>query len=203
MSLALVEQTIAALSPDDEVSVVTFARDAQVLLAWTAPLPFPSFDWGKLRPVGPTALVAGVRNALPMLDTASRRRRAMLVVSDGEENDSAVSVARLATTRRQSEALVYGFATAIRIDDRERSVDGVGYMRAIVGDSGGYAEPIRVPSDVPAAVSRLAVELSQQITIGYVSTHPPNGRYRRIKVEHRDKSWRVRHRAGYIASPLK
>jgi hypothetical protein len=72
----------------------------------------------------------------------------------------------------------------------------------IIGDSGGRLFAARVEAGARSAVESLLRELGSQYLLGYAATTPPDGKYRRLKVEAVDKRLAVRHRAGYLAMPV-
>ena len=67
-------------------------------------------------------------------------------------------------------------------------------------DSGGRAEIVRDPRDLDRATAGIADELSQQYYLGYLSAGKKDGRWHAIRVELRNRAYRVRARRGYVAS---
>jgi VWFA-related protein len=81
----------------------------------------------------------------------------------------------------------------------EDPVDGAA-LRDLTDDSGGRTEIIRVPRDLNPATANIASELSKQYYLGYPSPGKQDGRWHTIRVEVRNKLYRVRARRGYVAS---
>jgi VWFA-related protein len=79
------------------------------------------------------------------------------------------------------------------------SVD-VKALRDMTDDSGGRTEVVNEPSDLDAATAAIADELSQQYFLGYLSSEKKDGRWHTIRVEVRNRNYRIRARRGYIAS---
>jgi VWFA-related protein len=104
-----IDTLLGGLAPGDEVSAVVFRDRVEVRQPWTRVADLTSADWGDA-PVGATALVDGVRAGLTLLDSARNPRHVVVVITDGFENSSRASLASLTTTRRQSEAAIYGVA---------------------------------------------------------------------------------------------
>ena len=67
-------------------------------------------------------------------------------------------------------------------------------------DSGGRAEIVRHPQDLDPATAGIADELSKQYYLGYLSPEKKDGRWHSIRVELRNRNYRVRARRGYVAS---
>ena len=76
------------------------------------------------------------------------------------------------------------------MDDRVN----VAALRDITDDSGGRTEIIRWARDLDPATAGIADELSKQYYIGYAATGPKDGRWHTIRVELKNKSYRVRAR---------
>jgi Ca-activated chloride channel homolog len=73
-------------------------------------------------------------------------------------------------------------------------------LRDMTDDSGGRTEIIREPRDLDPATAGIADELSKQYYLGYPAVGPRDGRWHSIRVEVRNKNYRVRARRGYTAS---
>jgi VWFA-related protein len=73
-------------------------------------------------------------------------------------------------------------------------------LRELTDDTGGRTEIIRKIDDLPGATSRIADELSQQYSLGYIAPGPTDGRWHAIRVELAGRTATVRARAGYFAS---
>ncbi len=80
------------------------------------------------------------------------------------------------------------------------SVD-VKALRNMTDDSGGRTEVVNDPSGLNAATAAIADELRQQYYLGYLSSEKKDGRWHTIRVEVRNRHYRIRARRGYIASP--
>jgi Ca-activated chloride channel homolog len=73
-------------------------------------------------------------------------------------------------------------------------------LRDVTDDTGGRTELIRDPRDLNPATSGIADELSKQYYLGYPALGKKDGRWHTIRVEVRNKAYRVRARRGYVAS---
>ena len=76
----------------------------------------------------------------------------------------------------------------------------VSALRDMTDDSGGRTEIIRETRDLDPATANIADELSKQYYLGYPSSGKKDGRWHSIRVELRNRSYRVRARRGYVAS---
>jgi len=73
-------------------------------------------------------------------------------------------------------------------------------LRDMTDDSGGRTEIIRDPRDLNPATTSIADELSRHYFMGYPALGKNDGRWHTIRVEVRDRSYRVRARRGYVAN---
>jgi VWFA-related protein len=73
-------------------------------------------------------------------------------------------------------------------------------LRDMTDDSGGRTEIIRDPRDLNPSTESIADELSKQYYLGYPSLGKKDGRWHSIRVEVKNRAYRVRARRGYIAS---
>lgn len=201
----------AMLEPVDEVSLVIFGKTVIVPLRWASPADLPGLDWAQWVMAEDTVLFDGVRAALGLMDSARRPQRVVLVISDGEERASALTLSELVTTRRQSEVQVFGFLTDPPDTSRGRLPSDIARhmlarpspqdLGAIVGDSGGVVYSIADSERVVAAVAALITDLRAQYTVSYTPSRPMDGRYRRLRILTTYDDLQVRHRGGYLAAP--
>jgi VWFA-related protein len=89
-----------------------------------------------------------------------------------------------------------GFRRGSLNDDRVNVVA----LRDMTDDSGGRTEIVRDPRDLNPATASIADELSKQYYLGYPSSGKKDGRWHSIRVELRNRAYRVRARRGYVAS---
>jgi len=89
-----------------------------------------------------------------------------------------------------------GSSRRARNDDRVN----VEALRDMTDDSGGRTEIIRDPRDLNPSTASIADELSKQYYLGYQSAGAKDGRWHAIRVEVKNRTYRVRARRGYIAS---
>src|SRR4029078_9309896 len=76
-------------------------------------------------PRGGTAMYDAVAEAVPLADTAHNRKKAIVVISDGNDNRSQTSVPELKHMIHNSEVLIY----AIGIDGEEQQQYSSGSFR--------------------------------------------------------------------------
>ena len=190
-------------NPEDEMFVINF--NERVTLGLPSATPFSS-DAGELEraiassPVGgQTALYDAVAKALDQLQRGTKDKKALVVISDGGDNASRTRLAEVLTKAGQSGALVYTVGIFMA-DDRDRNPDA---LRQLSRATGGEAFFPRELSDVVSTCGRVARDIRNQYTIGYLpSPSAEPGAYRsiRVTVGEGGGGYRVRTRTGYVAS---
>ena len=215
------------LGPDDEVFLYSFGHDVELLHDWTTHRDEVRDRLRHLYPVGGTPMYDAMIEALPMAQTGRNRKKAIVLISDGNDMDSRNDIGDVRRRVRQTEVLVY----AVGIDASDESTRAfqsrgrrrpgsqpwvlpqrpprrgaggeealnVSALREITDASGGRTEVVRRSLDLDAATTAIADELSRQYYLGYTSPGRRDGRWRSIRVEVRDPSLRVRARDGYTA----
>jgi Ca-activated chloride channel homolog len=104
------------LEPQDEVFLYRFSNDPVLVQDWTTDRFLLSRLMKRIVPRGGTAMYDAVAEAVPLADTGHNRKKAIVVVSDGNDNRSQTSVPELKHLIHNSEVLVY----AIGIDGEEQ-----------------------------------------------------------------------------------
>ena len=246
------------LAPDDEVFLYRFDSTPQLVVGWTTDRRLISDELRRIQPRGGTAMYDAVAEAVRLAQTGKHRKKALLLISDGNDTASRMRIDVLKQLIRETEVLVY----AIGIDSQTlpgyRPFGGMppelqrrrtpprlpspfpfprpggrtppvqprppGYppstppprgnvfggsdervnitaLRDITDDSGGRTEVIRGPFDLDPATAGIADELSKQYYLGYAARSVKDGRWHAIRVEARNRSYVVRARRGFVATP--
>ena len=123
-------------------------------------------------------------------------RRAIVIVSDGEDNQSELSEAQAIEMAQRAEVIIYAIST----DDSGLILRGDKVLERIAAATGGRAFfPFRT-KDIRNSFAAIEDELRSQYIISY---HPADfeadGRYRPIEITALKKDLQVRSRKGYYA----
>jgi VWFA-related protein len=191
-----------ASNPLDEIFVVNFADKARVDVPFTSDVRALEAGVARVDAIGGTAL----RDAIDLAETylvehATRDRRVLLVITDGNDNASRVSADQI---RKQAE--LHGIAIyAIGLPHRDASA--AAHARHELDDltesTGGLARHVTTIDEADATAVDLAREIRQQYTVAYTPVNAAlDGSYRKIRVVVRaPEHVSVRTRAGYFATP--
>jgi VWFA-related protein len=195
---------VASSNLADQMFVVNFNQWVSLGLPKSVPFTSDSRQLqgalSEQQPFGNTALYDGIATALEHLKAASRERKALIVVTDGEDNASHMNFRHLLEKTEGSNAVIY----TIGIFDR-RSGENRQALRQLAKATGGRAYFPRSVTEVSDVTERIAREIRQQYTIGYIpGCRAPEGQYRTIRVAAKAPGLgklHVRTRTGYLIPP--
>jgi len=189
------------LDPSDEFFLMAFNHRPRPLTGWTRAQPDLRRALDGLRPNGGTSIYDAIVDALPLLEVRTRPRGALLVISDGADTASNISLRELRSSLLHTDAFVY----AIAIDPPERWAINTRVnpqaLRELTAETGGRTEIVQSSSQLVEATARIAEELNSQYVLGYTSPRGADGQYHSIRVRVAGADYRVRARNGYVATP--
>jgi len=107
------------LDKDDELFLVDFSTRVRLRQDWTTDRNLISRAVRETNATGGTAIYDAVSTAIPTAQAGTHVKKALLLISDGNDTNSATSVGSLRQQIRESEVLVY----ALGIDGSGRRVD--------------------------------------------------------------------------------
>lgn len=187
------------LHEEDEYALMVFNHRPTIAASWTddAAAIVPALD--ALRAWGGTAIHDAVAASIPLLRRRRRQRGAAVIISDGADTASDISLRDLRAQLVRVDAFIY--AVGIDRDDPRALRTRVNpyALRQITDDSGGYTEIVRDSGELGPATARIADELNKQYTLGYPPPRGADGKFHGIRVRVTRPGHRVRARRGYVA----
>ena len=185
----------------DKAFVVGFDATPEVTQDFTDNTELLSRGVRALRPGGGTALYDAIyyacRDKLLKTQPSGPVRRALIVLSDGDDNQSHVSREEAIDMAQRAEVIVYTISTNI-IGSRNK---GDKILERIANASGGRPFfPFQI-TDVANAFAEIQDELRSQYALSYKPADlKADGRYHSIEIlAQNHKNLRVRSRRGYYA----
>ena len=186
------------LNPADEFFVLAFNHYPHILTRWTSTPDDVRSALAGVKPSGGTAIYDAVVSALPMIGRRTRERAALVVISDGADTASDLTVAEVRTALLRSDAFVY----AVAIDSPKRQAINARVnptaLGEITGQSGGRTEVVQDMEGLRVATARIAEELNSQYVMAYASPRATDGKYHSIRVRVTRPGYKVRARNGYV-----
>jgi Ca-activated chloride channel homolog len=199
---------VKTLRPQDSAMVMSFNDRSTVLQDYTNDLVALENAINRTQAAGPTALHNSLYITLKELTKQKKagelRRRAVVLLSDGEDTASLVSDEQVLELARKAEINIYAISLRPnRPQDRSRlAFSQAEYvLTALTRETGGRVFFPNSLSELDSVYDQIAEELRTQYSLGYVSSNRRrDGKWRRIVVRIPDRSeLQVRHKLGYYA----
>lgn len=192
-----------AANPEDEAFLVTFSNHPELQVGFTRDFAEIQSKLLFAAPKGTTALIDAVYLAMRRLKSAHNSRKALLVISDGGDNNSRYSKGELVRYAKEADVQIYGIG--IHEDPKTlEEMSGPELLEELADATGGQHFMVRSADELPDIAARIGVALHDQYVIGY---QPPDnaepGKWRRIRVRLQAPkgvtALRVYARTGYYA----
>ena len=180
---------------EDEYFLIEFNDQPRVTESFTHNVDLLRNRLIKAPPEGQTALYDALYRGVSLVQRGINPRKALLIVTDGEDNHSRYSRSNIEEYIRESSVQMYAIGIS--------SSFGKGALRELTGTTGGRAVFADDDEDLEAITRQIAVEMKNQYVLGYVSTNEErdgNWRELRVRVDSGDGRLTVRARRGYYAS---
>jgi VWFA-related protein len=194
---------VKASNPQDEVFIVNFNDDAFLDVPLTSDIKKMEEGVARIDSRGGTAMRDAIDMSMTYLKKEGhRQKKVLLVITDGNDNASNISLEKLVNRAQQNEVLVYSIGLLNEEERREARL-AKRALDSITRDSGGLSFYPKGPSEVDAIALQVAHEIRNQYTIAYSPTVPEmDGSFRQIKVTVNGPGHpQVRTRTGYYATP--
>jgi VWFA-related protein len=142
------------------------------------------------------ALYFACRDKLRNAEHTGPVRRAIILLSDGEDNQSRVTREEAIEMAQRAEVIVYAIST--NVSGVKKQGDKV--LERISDATGGVAFFPFQMRDVSNAFTEIQEALRSQYALAYIpEDFRPDGRYRTIQIQADQKQYHVRARRGYYA----
>jgi Ca-activated chloride channel homolog len=169
----------------DEYFLIAFNSRAQLLLDRTrdgnAVLDKLTFVETKNQ----TALYDACYLGVEKVQRGVHPKRALLLISDGQDNDSRYTFNELRKLLKESDVVLYGIGILSGSDaGSSMGMEGQGVLDELAGVSGGKAFFPRSAAEMDDIFEQIALELRHQYSIGYKpESFTNNGKWHKIKVK--------------------
>ena len=194
---------VRASNPQDEVFIVNFNDDPFLDVEITSDIKKMEEGIARIDSRGGTAMREAISAAIDYVKTKGhRQKKVLLVITDGNDNASTISLEKLVNRAQQGEVLVYCIGL-LNEEERHEARLAKRALDAITRDSGGLSFYPKGAADVDAIALQVAHEIRNQYTIAYSPTvQAMDGSFRQIKVTVTGPGHPlVRTRTGYYATP--
>ncbi len=192
---------VQSSNPQDKVFIVNFNEEYFLDQDYTGQIPKLKDALERIEARGGTALYdAVVASSDHLKKSGPLEKKALLVVTDGEDNASRESLEQ-AIRRLEEKNGPTIYTIGLLGDEHSRRARRA--LREMAEDTGGVAFFPKDLSEVQAITSQIAHDIRNQYTIVYKPSTPQSaGGYRTVKVDVQAKGYKklqVRTRSGYYA----
>ena len=197
---------VRELGPADLASVIDFDSKVQVLAPFTADrVALDAAIRGTIAG-GSTAIYNAVYIALRELakvrltdEQEGLRRRAIVVLSDGEDTSSLVSFDEMLDLAQRSDSVIYTIGLGVDTPTVRRSADPSFVLTRLAQQTGGRAFFPAQAKQLTGVYTDIRNELSSQYLLAYVSSNERTTRWRGVNVRVNRPGVVVRTRQGYFS----
>ena len=190
----------------DEYFLISFDSSPHVLTDGTRNDQAILDQFNNVSPKGETALYDAIYLGIEKVSRGIYAKRAILLISDGEDNHSHHNFEQLRQKLQESDIAIYsvGIAGNHQTPKSRITANGPYLMDKLASISGGKSFWPWNVEKMNEAFERIALELRREYSIGYLpSNFVADGKWRRIKVlgadPHKFSRLVVRSREGYYA----
>jgi VWFA-related protein len=205
---ALRELAASVLAPGDEIALLIFADgDVEVAAPFSTDKTRFLNELDRTEPYGQTALYDAVAVSPAFANRGRNEKRAVLLVTDGVENDSRLTPAAAIEAARRVEVPLYAVGykiprSEVFLRKLKRAADLtpagiIGTLTRFAQATGGKAFFLDEPAALRAALLDVRKELGHQYLVGFTSHADPDAGFKKIRVATVDKRYRVRTREGF------
>jgi Ca-activated chloride channel family protein len=127
-------------------------------------------------------------------------RKAIILISDGQDTTSKVRINEALTAAQRSEAVIYSISNRVGGFFNERGSGSPETLKRFSLETGGTVYFVSSRSDLTEVFGQIADELRSQYSLAYVSSNPArDGKFRRIRIVPKEATYKVKARQGYYA----
>jgi Ca-activated chloride channel family protein len=165
--------------PGDEFFLVEFNSKPRVLCDFTSRTEEIQDSLAFIQPKGWTALFDAVYLAVHRMKRAKNPRKALLILSDGADNNSRYTEPEIKDLVREADVCIY----TIGMLGAGTSGHSLRVLRTLAEETGGRMFPVQKLSELPEAVGKMSAALRDQYVLGYSSNNrQSDGKYRKVGV---------------------
>jgi Ca-activated chloride channel family protein len=163
-------QFFKTANPEDEFFLVGFNERAQVLSPFTSNVEDLEGRMLTASAKGKTALLDAIYLGLTKMRDAQNGKRALLIISDGGDNNSRYNEKDIKQLVREADTQLYSIGIFEPIAYRSRTpeeLNGPSLLNEMTELTGGRAFTIENLNDLPDIAAKIGMELRNQYILGY------------------------------------
>jgi Ca-activated chloride channel family protein len=180
-------QFFKTANPQDEFFLVSFNDRAELMSAFTNSVEDLQSRVLSAPAKGRTALLDAIYLGLTEMRKARNAKRALLILSDGGDNNSRYSESDIKRLVREAATQLYAVGIFDPFDHRNRTpeeLNGPSLLSELTQLTGGRAFSVENINELPDIAAKIGAELRNQYILGYrPSNKSHDARWRKIKVK--------------------
>jgi Ca-activated chloride channel family protein len=180
-------EVLKTANPLDEAFLVTFSDRAALLAPFTSSVEDLTSRLVSASARGRTALLDATYLGLSEMRKARNSKRALLIISDGGDNNSRYNENDIKRLVREADTQIYSIGIFEPLEYRSRTqeeLNGPSLLNEITDLTGGRAFNAINPNELPDIVAKIGAELRYQYTLAYRSSNRTrDAGWRKIKIK--------------------
>jgi Ca-activated chloride channel homolog len=167
-------------NPEDETFIVHFDDTARLDQDFTNSIPLLEETLASVKPYGQTAIYDALILALNHMEHGKEAKKAILLLTDGVDNSSKHALAEAVDMAKRSRVAVYTVGL-LSESGGQKAEDSLVRIAEV---SGGRAFFPLTVDEARADMERVAHDLREQYTLGYIPSNPSRaGQWRSVRVD--------------------
>lgn len=182
-----VAQFLKTANPEDEFALVEFSDRPELVVPFTTDIEEVQNRLTFTQSKGRTALLDGVYLAMNHMKKARNSRRAILIISDGGDNNSRYTESEVKNSVREADVQIYGLGIFEPIGSRGRTPEemmGPSLLNEVAELTGGRAYAVENLNELADIAAKIGIELRNQYMLYYSPKNQVrDGKYRHVNVK--------------------
>ena len=182
-----VVQFFKTANPEDEFFLIEFSDRPELVVPFTADTEEIQNRLAFTQSKGKTALLDGVYMALNTMKKARNPRKAILIISDGGDNNSRYTESEVRNNVREADVQIYGIGIFEPIGSRGRTpeeMSGPGLLNEVAELTGGRSFSVENVNDLSDIAAKIGIELRNPYMLYYTPKNQVrDGKYRHVTVK--------------------
>jgi len=180
-------QFLKTANPQDEFFLVGFNEHAELLAPFTNNIEDLESRMLTVSAKGKTALLDAIFLGLTQMRNAANGKRALLIISDGGDNNSRYNEKDIKRLVREADTQLYSVGIFERFEYRSRTpeeLNGPTLLNEMAELTGGRSFSVENLNELPDIATKIGAELRNQYVVGYHPSHRAHdARWRKIKIK--------------------
>lgn len=179
-------QFFKTANPRDEFFLVDFADEPRLICRFTSNIDQLENAIDFVPAHGRTALLDAIYLGLDEMRAAHNSRKALLIISDGGDNNSRYTETEIRNVVRESDVQIFAIGIFSPVGERgtPEEESGPSLLSDISTETGGRMFPIDDVDELPDVATKIGEELRNEYIIGYrPANQAHDGKWRKIRVK--------------------